>query len=147
MKENLPQPVWTCWKLPESAKTCLSSWKLPEFARNCSRLLKTAKIYQISPKSNSFGIFGMPPRIGISLFSNNVKVYRYSRLQGSCSLFTLPKKSTPLLGMCFWWGIPNSARAMNKMVHHPWLLQILYLFAKVPKLCCLPWAQRSISYS
>jgi hypothetical protein len=118
--------------------------------------------------SNSFGIFEMPPRIGILMFSNTVKVYMWSRCQNSCSLFTFPKKhfgrslhfcvvmkqpllvfskkslgtkdlfvnfswpdygkyylsqrSTPPLGMWFWWGVPNSARAMNEMVHHSWLL-------------------------
>jgi hypothetical protein len=36
----------------------------------------------------------MPPRIGISMFFNNVKVYMWSRRQGSCSLFTLPKKTS-----------------------------------------------------
>ena len=34
----------------------------------------------------------MPPRIGILMFSNNVKVYMWSRRQGSCSLFILPQK-------------------------------------------------------
>jgi hypothetical protein len=143
------------------------------------------KSAKISPKSNSFGIFGMPPRTGISLFSNNVKVYMWSRCQGSCSLFILPKKDfgrsllfsvsmkRPLLVLknkLYWeWRIClwiSTDLVMGNIIYlddphfywacdfdevyltqqGPWIKwctihgYLKYLFAKVPKLCCPPWA-------